>query len=234
MVLPAIRTTEINGSFYRTPSLRRCALARADAGRFCVRLEGVEVHHALEAADGEVREQPGADGNAAEGSRPEARSVLFQLPAQFKANRERLASFLKMLSKRRPMPSSFAMRAGTSRRFSICCGDHNIALCLSDHRDAPPPWKVTAKHVYIRGHGPTGEYKDRYPKKTLEEWARDQSPGGGGSDSMSIVYFDNDQKQAPKRRAAADGACRNERGKVIQRNCNARLHSLAHALDDRL
>ena len=36
----------------------------------------------------------------------------------------------------------------------------NVALCISDHRDAPAPWEVTASHVYLRGHGPTGAYRD--------------------------------------------------------------------------
>jgi uncharacterized protein YecE (DUF72 family) len=46
-------TTEINGSFYRTPSLEA---ARADARRLPVRLESLEVHHPLEAALGEMRQ----------------------------------------------------------------------------------------------------------------------------------------------------------------------------------
>lgn len=29
--------------------------------------------------------------------------------------------------------------------------DHSIALCLSDHEDAPAPWTVTAHHVYVAG-----------------------------------------------------------------------------------
>jgi uncharacterized protein YecE (DUF72 family) len=73
--------------------------------------------------------------------------------------------------------------------------DHNIALCLSDHHDAPSPWEVTAEHVYIRGHGPTGEYKDRYSKKTLEDWAT--KIGRWRRKGLKVYcYFDNDQKTA--------------------------------------
>jgi uncharacterized protein YecE (DUF72 family) len=78
--------------------------------------------------------------------------------------------------------------------------DYNIALCLSDHRDAPAPWKVTAKHVYIRGHGPTGEYKDRYPKRTLETWA-DHIRRWRRKGLDVYCYFDNDQKTAAPRDA---------------------------------
>ena len=49
---------------------------------------------------------------------------------------------------------------------------HDVSLCLSDHHDAPSPWEVTARHVYLRGHGPDGRYKDHYPDKTLRTWAR--------------------------------------------------------------
>ena len=46
-----------------------------------------------------------------------------------------------------------------------------LALCLSDHAAAPAPWEMTARHVYVRGHGPTGEYRDNYAPKTLRKWA---------------------------------------------------------------
>jgi uncharacterized protein YecE (DUF72 family) len=73
--------------------------------------------------------------------------------------------------------------------------EHDASLCLSDHHDAPSPWELTAGHDYIRGHGPTGQYKDRYPKKTLQTWAaqiaRWRRKGIGVH-----CYFDNDQKTA--------------------------------------
>ena len=73
--------------------------------------------------------------------------------------------------------------------------DQNISLCLSDHHDAPAPWKRTADFVYIRGHGPGGRYKGHYPKSTLTEWARRiRSWKKRGIDVY--VYFDNDQKSA--------------------------------------
>ena len=50
-------TTEINGSFYRTPSLEAVrGVARPDPRRLSVRMEGVEVHHPLETVERELRE----------------------------------------------------------------------------------------------------------------------------------------------------------------------------------
>src|SRR6266513_3180365 len=50
--------------------------------------------------------------------------------------------------------------------------DENIALCISDHADAPSPWKRTADFAYVRGHGPGGRYKGHYSAAALTSWAR--------------------------------------------------------------
>ena len=49
--------------------------------------------------------------------------------------------------------------------------ERNVALCISDHHDAPAPFEVTASHVYLRGHGPGGMYRGSYPNETLDRWA---------------------------------------------------------------
>jgi uncharacterized protein YecE (DUF72 family) len=73
--------------------------------------------------------------------------------------------------------------------------DHDIALCLSDHHDAPAPWEVTASLVYVRGHGPGGDYRARYPEKTLRVWAHDIVRWRRQRRTVHC-YFDNDQKSA--------------------------------------
>ncbi len=71
----------------------------------------------------------------------------------------------------------------------------NISLCISDHHDAPAPWKRTADFVYLRGHGPGGRYKGHYSADTLAAWAkRIRSWKSQGCDVF--VFFDNDQKSA--------------------------------------
>jgi uncharacterized protein YecE (DUF72 family) len=77
----------------------------------------------------------------------------------------------------------------------------DVALCLSDHHDAPSPWIVTARHVYVRGHGPTGRYRDNYPDATLRSWAREVARWRRQRRTV-FVYFDNDQKSC----APADAA----------------------------
>jgi uncharacterized protein YecE (DUF72 family) len=126
---------------------------------------------------------------------PKLGPVLFQLPPRFKANRERLVKFVKMLSKKRLYAFEFREPSWYEPPIINLLRDNNISLCLSDHHDAPSPWEVTARHVYIRGHGPTGEYKDRYPKKTVESWAGSIAKWRRQGRDV-YCYFDNDQKTA--------------------------------------
>ena len=102
-------------------------------------------------------------------------------------------------------PHAFARNAVTASNFAIpvgirhgsfaCSRSENISLCISDHHDAPAPWKRTADFVYVRGHGPGGRYKGHYSTDALADWAkRIRSWKAQGCDVF--VFFDNDQKSA--------------------------------------
>src|SRR5262249_12591938 len=73
--------------------------------------------------------------------------------------------------------------------------DNDIALCISDHHDAPSPWEATAGHVYWRGHGPDGTYKDNYSDAQMRRLAGAIKTWRRGRRTV-YVYFDNDQKSA--------------------------------------
>jgi uncharacterized protein YecE (DUF72 family) len=121
--------------------------------------------------------------------------VLFQLPPQFKANPDRLASFLKLVPKRWRIAFEFRDDSWYDEKILALLKKRNVSLCLSDHCDAPAPWVVTADWVYVRGHGPGGRYRGHYSEKTLREWAsccRKWQKRGRDV----YVYFDNDQKSA--------------------------------------
>ncbi len=59
----------------------------------------------------------------------------------------------------------------------------------------PRPWVVTARHVYVRCHGPGGRYYGRYPASLLRAWARDIRIWQRQRRDV-YVYFDNDDKSA--------------------------------------
>jgi uncharacterized protein YecE (DUF72 family) len=189
-------STEINGSFYRTPSLEAVRVWREQtpdyflfawkASKFITHWKRLSEKSANSIELMETRLK--ALG-------PKIGPVLFQLPARFKADRGRLTSFLKLLPKRYQYAFEFRDESWYGPEILQELRHRNIALCISDHIDAPAPWEVTAKHVYVRGHGPTGEYKGRYSLKTLREWATAMKKWRRRGLTV-YCYFDNDQKSA--------------------------------------
>jgi uncharacterized protein YecE (DUF72 family) len=189
-------STELNGVFYRTPTKKAVRGWRAQtpddflfawkASKFITHWKqlGPASKNSLALMESRLKLLG-----------PKAGPVLFQLPPQFKADRERLASFLKMLSKKRTYAFEFRHKSWYEDAIFDLLREHDIALCFSDHRDAPSPWEVTAEHVYVRGHGPGGAYKDRYSDKTLRRWAAVIRKWKRQRRTV-YVYFDNDQKSA--------------------------------------
>src|SRR3954469_15481252 len=144
-------TTEVNGSFYRTPSLEAVQAwhdqTRDDfvfawkASKFITHWKRLSDNcvNSIELMETRLKVLGKKIG-----------PVLFQLPARFKANRERLASFIKLLPKRYRYAFEFRDASWYEELNLKVLRDANIALCLSDHVDAPAPWEVTADFVYIR------------------------------------------------------------------------------------
>lgn len=169
-------------------------------GAFRVLLEGVEVSHwkrlnetsrnSLDLLESRLRLLRGKVG-----------PVLFQLPPRFLKNRERLAAFLNMLNVERGYVFEFRHPSWYEDDILDLLRDHNVSLCISDHHDAPSPWAVTAKHIYVRGHGPHGRFRDHYSDGTLMKWSRWLCEQRGRG-HHSYVYFDNDQKSAAPKDAA--------------------------------
>jgi uncharacterized protein YecE (DUF72 family) len=190
-------TTEVNGSFYRTPSLeavrawRQCTPTGFrfawKASKFITHWKRLNPETCANSIDLMVTRLKALG--------PKAGPVLFQLPARFEADRDRLAEFLQMLPTRYRYAFEFRHRSWYETGILDVLRDHDVSLCLSDHHQAPAPWQVTARHIYVRGHGPGGRYKDNYPDKTLRQWAR-RIGQWRAQGKLVFVYFDNDQKSA--------------------------------------
>ena len=189
-------TTEVNGSFYRTPSLEAVRAWREHtpkdflfawkASKFITHWKRLseKSENSLDLMETRLKALGRKCG-----------PVLFQLPARFKRDGDRLAAFLRMLSKRRRYAFEFRDASWYDDDIFDLLHKHDVSLCLSDHHDAPSPWVATAHHVYVRGHGPDGCYKDHYGAATLRKWARDINKWKRGRRDV-YVYFDNDQKSA--------------------------------------
>jgi uncharacterized protein YecE (DUF72 family) len=189
-------TAELNGVFYRTPSLEAVREWRNQTpGNFIFAWKASKFITRWKRLSENSRNSLALIEERLKILGPKAGPVLFQLPPQFEANRDRLRSFLRLLPKRRRYAFEFRHRSWYTREILELLRDNDIALCISDHHDAPSPWEVTAHHVYLRGHGPGGAYKDHYSDRALRDWARFiASWRRQGRDVF--VYFDNDQKSA--------------------------------------
>ncbi len=189
-------TTELNGVFYRTPSPQSVRAWREQTGPdFVFAWKGSKfITHWKRLGDTsesslELLEQRLALLGHKAGP------VLFQLPGSFEVDRERLARFIRLLSRKRRYSFEFRRPDWYASSILRLLRDENIALCLSDHHDAPAPWQRTADFIYVRGHGPGGRYKGRYRTASLQQWADDfRSWKKRGFDVFA--YFDNDQKSA--------------------------------------
>jgi uncharacterized protein YecE (DUF72 family) len=190
-------TTEINGSFYRTPSLetvRRWRDETPDDFLFAWKASKFITHWKRLGDDSPKSLKLMNTRLRALGSK--LGPVLFQLPAHFEADIERLESFLAMLRGRRHRyVFEFRHESWYAAKVLALLHEHDVALCLSDHHQAPAPWKATARHVYVRGHGPGGHYKNHYPETELKTWAESIRRWRRGGREV-FVYFDNDQKSA--------------------------------------
>lgn len=190
------KTTELNGVFYRTPTLQAVRSWRKQtpaqfmfawkASRFITHWKqlGSSSRSSLALMESRLRVLE-----------PKVGPILFQLPSRFVANKEKLAQFIGLLKSRRRYAFEFRHPSWFEAPVLDLLSDHDIALCLSDHRDAPTPWEVTASFVYVRGHGPKGSYKGHYSERAMHKWAKSIVRWKRGRRDV-YVYFDNDQKAA--------------------------------------
>lgn len=203
-------TAELNGVFYRTPSLDAVRGWRDQtpqdfvfawkASKFITHWKRLSdrSRNSLEL----IEERLDILGH-------KAGPVLFQLPARFEADADRLSSFIRLLNRKRRYAFEFRHASWYDDEIYKILRRHDIALCISDHHDAPAPWLATAKHVYIRGHGPGGTYKGHYSDTALKTWAR-AIAAWCRQRRVIYVYFDNDQKSAaPADAARLRGVLRN-------------------------
>jgi uncharacterized protein YecE (DUF72 family) len=189
-------TTELNGVFYRTPTPAAVKGWRQQTGDdfiFAWKASKFITHWKRLSENSVNSLELLEDRLSLLGDK--AGPILFQLPPNFSADADRLNTFFGLLSKKRRYSFEFRHPSWYTPEIFRLLARQNISLCISDHHDAPSPWKRTADFVYVRGHGPGGRYRGHYRPDALSNWAtRIRSWKKQGCDVY--VYFDNDQKSA--------------------------------------
>jgi uncharacterized protein YecE (DUF72 family) len=183
-------TAEINATFYRLPSQAAVAAWREaapsdfqfawKASRYITQAKKLRD---AEAPLGRVYAPMMALGS-------KRGPALFQLPPQLHLDLPRLERFLALLPNERHTVE-FRHSSWYADPVFEALARHDVALCISDHHDAPAPWIQTASFVYVRGHGPGGRYDGSYSDGDLERWAGPIT-GWLGEGRDVYAYFDND------------------------------------------
>lgn len=193
-------TVEINGTFYRTPGEAAALRWREQAPQGFVyawkyprwlthfyRLKDPQESYRL--VFGRMKALGRSRG-----------PVLFQLPPNMQADHDRLATALKLLPRGQQAAFEFRHPSWYKAKIFELLRDHDVALCVSDHHDAPAPWVRTASWAYVRGHGPGGTYHGSYADSELRGWSRRiRAWRKEGADVF--CYFDNDPEAAAPRDA---------------------------------
>lgn len=184
-------TVELNNSFYRQPPRERFeAWARQSLEGFLFAVKGSRYITHIKRL---VVERDSVDRvvEAARGLGDHLGPILFQFPATFKLDLERLDTFLPMLQG----PERFTLEF---RHASWLVPDvyqrlraHRIALCIPDHPKMPQACEITTDFTYVRMHlGATGI---GYTRQALRTWA-DRLLAWRRDGIASCIYFNNDME----------------------------------------
>jgi uncharacterized protein YecE (DUF72 family) len=124
---------------------------------------------------------------------PKAGPVLFQLPPSFRADLERLKTFINLLTSDYRSVFEFRHDSWFTEETYTFLTEHKIGLCITDLNGKESPEEVTAGFTYLRLHGPHKAYQGSYGparlkalKKKIDRWLE--------AGTEVYCYFDNDEK----------------------------------------
>jgi uncharacterized protein YecE (DUF72 family) len=183
-------TVEVNATFYRLP--RRSTVARwADLTPegFCFAIKGsrylTHVRRLNDLAEGVARLVEVLEPLVSSGK---LGPTLWQLPATFRRDDERLASALQALP---PGRHAFEFRDPSwfVDDLYALLRDHAVALVIADRAALPEaPWVDTAGWWYLRFHHGRSGRRGNYSESELRRWAERIA----GLHQDAFCYFNND------------------------------------------
>lgn len=191
-------TTEINSSFYHMPkekTVEGWVEKVPDNFLFCPKLTKY-ITHTKKLKDCE--EPLEYFFNTFSAMKKKMGPVLIQLPPSLKFDQEKVAEFFALLDTYKQ--HDFALEArhdswNDDKVFSLM-KEHNVAWVISQSGAGfPYAEALTAKHVYVRFHGPGKLYVSSYSKEQLASYAEKFSNWAKGKHSL-WAYFNNTMEGA--------------------------------------
>ena len=129
--------------------------------------------------------------------------ILYQLPASFHRDLDRLEHFVSILPRTLGeiggRPSDHPLTHAVEFRHPSWYVDdtravlhaHSVTMCMHDKAGSAISSPLDGPFVYVRFHGPGGRYFGRYDRRRLDDWAdRLAEQSRGGRDVYA--YFNND------------------------------------------
>ncbi len=121
---------------------------------------------------------------------PKLGQVLWQLPATFRRDDDRLGAALERLPAGRHC-FEFRHESWFAPEVYELLRRHDVALVIGDHPERPfQAYELTTDWTFIRFHGGARGYRGNYSKRELEAWAERIA---GWHDRIDVyAYFNND------------------------------------------
>jgi uncharacterized protein YecE (DUF72 family) len=134
--------------------------------------------------------------------------ILYQLPPDFQRDDDRLRNFVAALPRSTPDATGRPLRHVIEFRHPSwyvtetydLLAAHDVTMCLHDKLGAEIKAPGIGPILYVRFHGPSGDYVGRYPEQALIRWADRIATTRGVRDVWA--FFNND----PEAAAVADAA----------------------------
>lgn len=122
--------------------------------------------------------------------------VLWQFPASFKYNLERLSEFISLLKKNKTAKGTrqaleFRDKSWFSGQVLSLLERNSITLCIADSQKWPSPEKAVSDFIYLRFHGGKELYSSNYSQPELKAQAKKIGPLLKDKKAL-FAFFNND------------------------------------------
>lgn len=187
------KTVELNSTFYRTPIdsiVRHWLKNTPEDFLFTIKASRLITHFLR------LRHSEEALKNFLKVLKPFEKAkklgcVLYQLPPNFKKNREILENFLKKIPKKYTNVFEFRHESWNDEEIFALLKKYRCTYCIVSSGTLLTHYQTTTQTVYIRFHGPQEIYSSKYSTSELKKWTEKiQDFLRNGKEVY--VYFNND------------------------------------------